>query len=311
MFARNKFQYDLATGRVTLPVAVIICLTMCGITYQDQTDLLSLGINGLIAYCLIELNTTFSLIRTRTTLHVTLYLLFFAGFPFLHTYSNEQWIPLLFIISLFCLFRSYESPYAATPIFHSFLFLGIASLILPQVLYFTPLLYIYMAALRAFTFRTLLAGLIGLLTPYWISLSYYLYLGEPEQTWHPLVVLSSFIPVDYSILTLSQLVSGGIAILVMAVCCTESILHSYQDKVQTRIMLRILIITGGATLICMLLFPIHFNTYLLMTLMIGSIMGGHLLALTFNRFTRIFLWITLGLWACTCIFNLWIHLFNF
>lgn len=311
MLARNKFQYDLATGRMTLPVAVVICLIMCGITYQAQTDLLSLCINGLIAYCLIELNTTFSLIRTRTTLHVALFLLFFAGFPFLHTYSHEQWIPLLFIISLSYLFRSYESPYAATPVFHSFLFLGIGSFILPQVLYFAPLLYFYMIALRAFTIRTFLAGLIGLLTPYWIVLSYHLYTGKPELAWRPFAELASFTPIDYSILTLTQLVSGGAAILIAAICCIESILHSYQDKVQTRIMLRILIITGSATLLCMGLFPSHFNTFLLMTLIVGSIMGGHLLALTFNRFTRIFLWAALGLWACTCIFNLWMHLFNF
>lgn len=311
MLARNKFQYELATGRMTLPVAVIICLAMCGITYQTQTDLLSLAINGLIAYCLLELNTTFSLIRTRTTLHVALFLLFFAGFPFLHTYSHEQWIPLLFIVSLSCLFRSYESPYAATPIFHSFFFLGIGSFLLPQVLYFVPLLYFYMIGLRAFTLRTFLAGLIGLLTPYWIVLSYHLYTGQPGQTWQPFMALGSFPPIDYSVLTLSQLVSGITAILIAAICCVESLLHSYQDKVQTRIMLRILIITGNATLLCMLLMPSHFNTFFLMTLIVGSIMGGHLLALTFNRFTRIFLWSILGLWVCVCIFNLWMHLFNF
>ena len=105
--------------------------------------------------------------------------------------------------------------------------------------------------------------------------------------------------------------SGGIAILFIAICSVECILHSYQDKVQTRIMLRVLIITGIGTLACMLLLPSHFNTYFLMTLVVGSVMGGHLLALTFNRFTRIFLWVSLGIWTCVCIMNLWMHLFNF
>ena len=54
MLARNRFQYELATGRATLPVTIIICLIMYGITYQEKTDLLSLAIHGAIVYCLIE-----------------------------------------------------------------------------------------------------------------------------------------------------------------------------------------------------------------------------------------------------------------
>ena len=127
MLARNKFHYELATGRITLPVAVIFCLLLWAITYHEETDFISLAILGLITYFLIELNTTFSLIRTRTTLHAALYLFFFGGIPFLHTYSHEQWIPLLFVISFAYLFRSYESPYAAIPIFHTFLCIGIGS----------------------------------------------------------------------------------------------------------------------------------------------------------------------------------------
>lgn len=311
MLARNRFQYELATGRATLPVTIIICLIMYCITYQEKTDLLSLAIHGAIVYCLIELNTTFSLIRTRTTLHAALFLFFLSGLPFLHTYSHEQWIPLLFTVSFSYLFRSYESVYAPIPVFHCFLCLGISSFLLPQVLYFVPLIYFYMIGLRAFTLRTFFAGLIGLLVPYWIALAYHLYAGNMEATWLPFKALAHFPPIDYAILSLSQLVSGGIAILFIAICSVECILHSYQDKVQTRIMLRVLIITGIGTLACMLLLPSHFNTYFLMTLVVGSVMGGHLLALTFNRFTRIFLWVSLGIWTCVCIMNLWMHLFNF
>ena len=311
MLARNRFQYELATGRATLPVTIIICLIMYGITYQEKTDLLSLAIHGAIVYCLIELNTTFSLIRTRTTLHAAIFLFFLSGLPFLHAYSHEQWIPLLFTVSFSYLFRSYESVYAPVPIFHSFLCLGISSFLLPQVLYFIPLIYFYMIGLRAFTLRTFFAGLIGLLLPYWIALAYHLYAGNMEETWLPFKALTCFSPIDYSILSLSQLISGGIAILFIAICSIECILHSYQDKVQTRIMLRVLIIIGIGTLACILLLPSHFNTYFLMTLIVGSVMGGHLLALTFNRFTRIFLWVSLGIWTCVCIMNLWMHLFNF
>lgn len=296
---------------MTLPVAVVFCLLLYGITYHEKTDFISLAINGLITYCLIELNTTFSLIRTRTTLHAALFLFFFGAIPFLHTYSHEQWIPLLFVLSFAYLFRSYESPYAATPIFHAFLCVSISSFLLPQTLYFVPLIYLYMIGLRAFTPRTFFAGLTGIFTPYWMMLCYYLYVGTPQEIVEPFLQLASFPKIDYSILSLSQLISGGITILIILFCSVEALLHIYQDKVQTRIMLRILIVTEIATLLCMLLIPSHFNTFFLMTLIAGSIMGGHFLALTFNRFTRIFLWIALVLWGGIWLFNLWMHLFNF
>lgn len=168
-----------------------------------------------------------------------------------------------------------------------------------------------MVGLRAFTLRTFFAGLTGIFTPYWIMLCYHLYTGTPEKIGEPFLQLSSFPPIDYSVLSLSQLVSGGAALLIIAICGVESLWHIYQDKVQTRVMLRILLITGVATLLCMCLIPSHFNTFFTMTLIVGSILGGHLLALTFNRFTRIFLWAALALWTGVCIFNVWMHLFNF
>ena len=107
-------------------------------------------------YLLIELNTTFALIHTRTTLPSALFLTLYAFCPFLHAYTPAVWLPVLFLGILFALFQSYEAFYASTPVYHAFLLLGLGSLAIPPVLYLIPLIYIAMGDLRSFSARTFL-----------------------------------------------------------------------------------------------------------------------------------------------------------
>ena len=66
--ARNRFQYQIATGRGTLPVAVILTLLIWAATsIHDWLNAGSLVAFGFASYLLLETETKFALIRTRTT----------------------------------------------------------------------------------------------------------------------------------------------------------------------------------------------------------------------------------------------------
>lgn len=311
MFSRNRFQHNVATGRGLLPVAATLALLVWIVTYRQPTDLLTLGISVAITYILIEMDITFALIRTRTSLPSSLFLFFYAACPFLHTYASTAWIPLLMVAMLFALFRSYESAYASVPIYHSFLCLGIGSFLMPHVLFFLPLLYIQMIGLRSLSLRTFFAGIAGVLTPYWLMGCYYLYQGTLENVYAPLAGLIHFRPIDYSLLSLPQGISAGVFLLVTFVCCIQCLVYSYHDKVQTRIMLRMLIGMGAAAVLLMALQPQHYVALFPTTIFVGSLMVGHLFSLTFNRFTRVFFAISFSLWLLSCLFNIvWMLLYN-
>ena len=303
---RNRFQYTIATGRMTLPVAVFISLILWAVNLKEWTESLFIVICALITYLLIELNTAFSLIRVRSNFAPAMFLLFAAACPFLSAYSAKSWIPVLFLISLFALFRSYESKYASAPIFHAFLFMGIGSLIMPSLLLFSPLLFLQMLELRSFHIRTFFAGMVGFFLPYWVSLCYHLYFTEElKEVYTPLVEAFCFAPIDYSVLTASELLAWGVSLLISITCTVQSLIYSFQDKVQTRILLRVLTGIEMAVILFSCLQPQHAHTLFPLLLIIGSIMSGHLFALTSNRFTRFFLPITIGLWLLICFFNLW------
>lgn len=71
MAGYDKFQTDMAKGRFTFPVAILICLLLRIITGNEWQDVINLLVCALTAYLLIEINTAFTLIRTRSTLHVS------------------------------------------------------------------------------------------------------------------------------------------------------------------------------------------------------------------------------------------------
>ena len=308
---RKQFQYYLATGKMTFPVAVIFCLAMTGLHFQELTDLLPLIAAGTTAYLLIELNTSFALIRTRTTLHASLFLFFYSGSQFLHTYSHEIWIPLLFVAGIYFLFQSYESPYASIPVFHSFLCLGLGSLSFPYLLYLTPLVYLFMTMLRSFNVRCFFAGIIGITLPYWFLLCYCLYMGNVGDVFLPFIQLADPPHIDYSGMSTAEAVTGGALLLLTATSSIQLFNKRYQDKVQTRIMLRITLLMGIAALILAVLIPAHFKAAITILLVVYAIVNGHLLALTYNKFTHILSWTTLGIWISVTLFNVWTDSFNF
>lgn len=308
--ARDTMQYQIATGRLTLPVAILLSLLTGGILCQSWSHVLALGIGVLITGLMIEMNTTFALIRTRSTLPPALFLVTFTLCPFLYSYSAESWFPLLFAGMLSALFRSYESRHASSPVFHAFLFIGIGSWIFPTCLFFVPFLYLHMIGLRSFSARTFFAGLVGLSLPYWFMLCYSTYIGDPALLLSPFRTLGQNWKPDYATLSLPQCISGGIFFLLALISSIQNYQVSRQDKVQTRIMIQSLRFIGAEVIILMLWQPQHFNTIFPVILMIGSIMHGHLLALLFNRFTHYYFLVLLFLTFSTGIFNIWMHSFN-
>lgn len=310
MSVKNRFQYQIATGRITLPVAILLSLVFWGISYQGLENLYSWFICACVTYLIIELNTTFALIRTRTPLPSSFFLICFSVCPFLHTFNAETFLPLLFIGMLFSLFKSFESPYASTTIYHAFCCVGIIGIIIPQTLYLTPILYLLMIQLRSLTLRTFFAGLLGLLTPYWLGSCYVLYKGNWLETAQEFRLrLIPAIP-DYNLLGWNQYLSLGILLVITLLCTAQSLTQSYQDKVQTRILLRTLMILEIIIIAFIAAFPSSFNGLFPMLLVCTSIFFGHFFALVFNRFTQISLGVILTLLGIMTLFNLWMHFYT-
>ena len=152
----NRLQLDIPTGRFTLPVVILVCLVLWGMGFSEWSDLGTWGITAFCGYLMIEMNTTFTLIRTRTTLPACIYWYLMSVFFFLHPFEWSNLAPLAFLLSIYNLFVGYESNKAPIHVFHSFLFIGLGSLAFPKLIYFTPLLIISTITFRAMNAKSFL-----------------------------------------------------------------------------------------------------------------------------------------------------------
>ena len=251
--ARNRFQYQIATGRGTLPVAVILTL----------------------------------LIWAATSIH--------------------DWLNAGSLVAFG--FASYT--HAPGYLFQSFLFFGLGSLLLPPLAWITPLLYIHTISLRALNARSFFAGIMGFTLPYWFLFAYFVWTDNVTGIYPYLTQLVLFQPIDYSVLTLTQYVSWGVVLLFSITFGVLYLQVAYKDKVQTRILLRVFIWMSLWLNILLALQPQYVKELLSLALIPAAMMSAHYFALTFSRISRILFHATLLIWFLFCLFNLWMHFFNF
>lgn len=307
----SRFQIDMATGRFTLPVVILICLILWVLTQKEWSDLGSMAIIAMTGYLMIEANTAFTLIRTRSTFHVSIYFYLATVLFFLHTFDWTNLLPLIFLVIVYQLFLSYESQTAAIPIFHAFFFTSVGSMIFPQFICFVPLFLGSMISFRSISFKSIFAGILGLLTPYWLLFGYAFFFEQMPLFTAPLQESIQFYPIDYTNISLQEWISWGVITTLLTISGGHYLQVAYQDKTRTRIFLSFLVITGAWTTIFCLLQPIHLHKLLQMQLVCTSFLCGHLFSLTRNRFSGIFFIVTFVAIILLSLYNLWMHFFSF
>ncbi len=306
MYNRNAFQYEIAVGRWTLPLVTGLLALLYLLTAQSLADGATLGIALLVSYTLIEVNTGFALIHTRTSLPSVFYLATFAGCFCLHSFAWTDCFPLLFLLLLASLFRSYESGNATVAIFHAFFLWGIGTVFIPGLLCLLPVLLFQMFLLRSMSLRTLGAALVGWLAAYWMRGVYLLATGETASLWTPFSQ-PIFGSIDYSVLPNYQIISIFVLLGVTTVCSLQAMGSAYKEKVQTRIFLQSVFALQIGLLLFMLLQPLHLVVLLPVQLMLGALMFGVYYAQTYNRITRYTFPLILLVILAVFLYNLWMR----
>ena len=307
----NRFQIQVATGRFTLPVVILACLLLWGITFQEWKDCIYLATTILIGYLMIEINTAFTMIRTRTTMPVCIFWAIATSLFFLRPFEWKDLVPLAFLSSVYQLFRSYESSSPATPIYHAFFFISLGSLAFPQLIYLTPILWGCMIPFRSLSGKSLLASLLGIITPYWFLFGYSFYFDQMSLFLAPLKEMIHFYPIEYSHFSISEIASWGTITLLLIISGFHYWQMSYMDKTRTRIYHSFLVIVGLCVTLWSILQPIYMHELIVIELICAAFLSGHLFTLTRNRFSGIFFIVTFIIIILLTIFNLWMQFFNF
>jgi hypothetical protein len=214
-----------------------------------------------------------------------------------------------FIATLMLLYDSYQDNTAVDKAYFAFLLLGIATMFDVHVLFYLPLVWFMMIVIvYALSWRTFLASLLGLITPYWFMIGWMLWQKEENfETLFGLFARQDILqfPFDFETIPIpTQLVIIFTAVM-MVIGSLHFIHSSFRDKIRVRQLYYSFIIIGFYSLALLVLQPQNELAFRMLIISTSPLIG-HYWALTNSRISNIIVCtLSIALILLTA-FNLWI-----
>lgn len=251
----------------------------------------ALGMALLTTYILLETNTQCQLLRIRSRMVSSTFLLLISTQMAMHS----QWSLLLpacaLVLCNLLLFRCYEQRRATGSLFYAYLFLGIACCQFPPVWLMVPVLWFCCAHyLRNMSLRGWRASILGLLLPHLYYILAMLYSGAWDfQHW------TAFLqwPTPDSIPPVDRLVNIGVMVLLFFWSIVHFSTNSFRDNTRTRMFYNTLQGELLLSLLLLIIWPPHSLQTLTLTLVAGTPFAAHYFSLSEGRWHDF--WI--GLWV--------------
>lgn len=298
---KHSFRNRIVSSSFSLPV--MACITLLLWVLPDPGNWqqwAGLGMTGLITVLLTELSNRDSLLRVRSRMVSTAYLMLMTICPALHAWNLQMVTAFCFVVSYFVLFSSYQKIRGEGYIFHVFFFAGIGSLIYPPVLLTALGYYISMLfQFRNFTWRTFTAGIFGLIVPYSFYTVYALW--QDNITTAFLYLKEWNIPVqpDFSVVSTQQWITAG-TICFFALLAFIHFFHTaYNDKIRIRMLYYAMATQEVILAAGLVIFPHHFNEQFTLFLLNSSLFIAHYYALGKGRFFNG--WFNISLFVLTAL----------
>ncbi len=296
----------MATGSFSLPVtALLTCLLWLLPSPIDGERLAALCVAGLAAYITTEWNNRFTLLRIRSRLMSCTLLFLLTASGFLHE-RPEFLLPGLCLLLAFCtLFASYQQQHTEAFVFHAFLFTGIGSLFYPPMLLLAAAHSVSMLIqLRVLTWRTLAAGLLGLLLPYCFAAAWLMWHGGLVAAMQGFADAFDFRTPDYSTLSLGEILTFIYVTFLVIGGMIHFMRTSFNDKIRTRMFFYTLMVHSGVLLTANVLLPRDFFHIFPLFLVTSAPLVAHHFALSRGRWMNFWFILVLLLGFGLYLFNL-------
>ncbi len=206
-------------------------------------NFLSLLLTVLNAILIQNLNLRFNILRKRSLLPFLIFLFLMAGWYPLHFIWELHLALSIFILAFYYFFDMYRQPAAVEQAFMGSFLIAVASLFLPPLLWMVPVVWINFLQMRAFTLRTFLASILGILSP-WILYAGGYFVFQDNFDFNKLIFSRFFDGGKYDFSSFQSI--DLIYFVSLAAVLLISIVYIYmnyqQDSISTRSKLNMIII---------------------------------------------------------------------
>ena len=260
------------------------------------------------SYLMVELNNINALIRIFSRMVSSAFLVLSCCACFLFPALREAVMLTCLTAFMVLFFMTYQDKKSAGITYYAFLLFGVASLAYVHILFFLPLIWLMMITnTMSLSWRTWMASLLGLLTPYWFGIIWVIYQQDYSLATEHFTALTVFEePFNLYGITAGQKATLALVILMAIIGTIHFVRKNYLDKIRTRMFYGFFIWMDLAALVFLLLQPQHFNAMMFIMILNTSPLIAHFIALTSTKLTNItFLVLTMATLLLTT-YNLWI-----
>ena len=322
----KRAQNRVAESRFTLPAVMVYAIAVWlagGLLIPtlpiDFTDVWQGGWVQFVcfwasAFLISVLNNSNALIRIYSrTVSCSFIVLMCAG-NFLFSSVSGAVVQLCVVAAYLALFHTYQDRTSVGWTYYAFLGVGLACCILPQIVFFVPVLWLLMFfQLSSLSWRTFFASILGLLTPYWFVFPFLLYKGDATAVATYIATLTDFQqPFSHAAsLSVNEL---SFFAFVVALGITGTIHYQRKksgDNIRIRLFYDCFILMWVVAAIFLLLQPQHYDALIRLMVINVSPLIAHFLALTNTRITNIAFHAICVVALLLTIFNLWMPSLSF
>lgn len=288
--AAKRFQNRIAESRWSLlNTSVVAAIIWALMIWQDRNIVYGLACLAVSTLMMVQLNNANSLIRIYSRMVSCSFIMMMTMLVFQYTSWKAGITTLCWILFMNFSFQCYQNKYRPGLIYFAFLCIGIASVFWIQILFFMPILWFVVTRnILAMSFKSFVASLLGIITPYWFLISYYVAINDIGTFVNHFLKLTEFQPLfHYTSLSLNQIITGILIILCGVIGTIHFLNKSSQDSIRTRLFYELFIVMECASLGFMVLQPLHYEYLIGMLIVTISPLIGHFIALTNTKLTNI------------------------
>jgi hypothetical protein len=245
------------------------------------------------------------LIRERTRLPFLLFMLLVSTNGQLFSFSEISIVLLCLVGVIYELFISYHLPDATGRFFNAGFFIGLAGLLIPQVLWFIPLLWIGMYRFRSLNVKGFSASLTGILIVYWFVLGWCVWAHD----FSPFVTTYTALT-DFTVFPLTSLFRyyqigflGIILMLLMAFFYIQ--IDALNNSVRVRQMLFYLFYVSVWALFLVFLYGNRMDSFLAILFLFSSVLIAYTLEMLRFRIRFALYYAVLALWTVSFLIRIW------
>lgn len=241
---------------------------------------LSVALTLITASLLAYLNTGFNMLRGYSYLQCTMYLCMLIAVPMLlATFSTAVVLPPVLVLCSLLLFSIYAQRDGQRHIFTVFLLLSAASAFDYSFAVYLPVMWLALGQMRIFSARSLLASLMGLVTPWIIFFGF----GLLRFSDMALPAMLSFeLPDSDNLQAISVLATAGFTIFISVVCWLQNVMKIYSYNMQSRAQLGLIVVIQLVTIVAMCLNLPHCTAFIPTIMLCTALQAAHTFAVIYT-----------------------------